>query len=95
MKSRARLNNWTIGTYFDDSPCTTCLFGEVYGHPKFPDGKAVVTSQIVSVDLIKKVAETQFTIYDLEDQSDIVFQRFQGLVRTLTDSDEKCDDNGS
>ena len=34
------------------------LNGIVYGHPKLPDGHQIVTSEVVSIDLEKRIAKT-------------------------------------
>jgi len=94
-KVRARLNNWTIGHCIEDKPCTISLFGEVYGHPRFPDGKAIITSQIISVDLIQKIAETQFTFYDLGDACEAVYDRYKELIQTPTEPDNEDQQSSS
>jgi hypothetical protein len=49
------LNNWSTTTR-DEDPYTppecksTCLQGNVFGHPNFPDGDHVITSRIVSTN---------------------------------------------
>lgn len=57
MKQTAKLENWyQIGN---------SLFGQVYGHPKLPDGTIVQTSEVVHIDYIAKTAETINTEYSL------------------------------
>ena len=75
FKKHARLNNWTIGRVGDETQIS--LFGEVYDHPSFEDGCAIVTSQIKYVDLINNIAETNFTTYRLGDRSDVVLKRYK------------------
>lgn len=67
-----RLENWSCCSSIDDpwmSPELKVLLGglqlqgEVYGHPKFVDGKHVVTSSVQSVE--GKVVKTKNTEYEL------------------------------
>jgi hypothetical protein len=58
MKFNARLENWFVG-------CGDLLFGNVYGHPKWPDGTEVVTSRVVQWDKENNRAVTRNTQYVL------------------------------
>lgn len=57
-KPKARLENWYVG--YDD-----CLYGNVYGHERLPDGEMVRTSRVVTFDAETKKAETKNTHYQL------------------------------
>lgn len=50
-----------------DSDHPTVLFGETEGHPRFDLDRApyVMTSTVLSVDLVNRVVETRNTIYEL------------------------------
>ncbi len=60
-----RLENWEV---FDNSwKMKRYLHGEVYGHPRLPDGRMVMTSSVI--ELRDDVAVTQSgTIYRLGKQ---------------------------
>lgn len=64
-KPTVRIENWEEQCLFGFS----ILKGNVYGHPKCPDGQLVWTSKIVSEDFPYSV-ETENTIYVLGNQGD-------------------------
>lgn len=55
---RARLEHWYVNS--NDELC-----GDVYGHPKFPDGAGVKTTRVVYWDNEKNQAVTKNTEYSL------------------------------
>lgn len=55
-KPQARLEDWFVGPH-------DLLYGKVYGHPKFKDGEAVVTSRVVTFDPATGTATTRNTNY--------------------------------
>lgn len=57
-KQRAILRNWS----YDGST----LYGNVYSHPRLPDGLDVRTSHVLWIDKTIRVAETLNTVYILE-----------------------------
>lgn len=58
MTTIARLHNWTV--------CGEVLFGEVYNHPKFPDGVFIRTSYIKKIYWVNGPrVKTRNTIYKL------------------------------
>lgn len=49
-----KIENWSIivggcNPYTAPELLTSCLYGKVYGHPRFPDGSVVTTSSIVGL----------------------------------------------
>lgn len=57
-KQTARLENWYV--YDSDR-----VVGDVYGHPRFPDGHHIITSTIDKMSEAESVCETLNTIYTL------------------------------
>ena len=67
-KPKAKLQNWSIiaapiSPYTAPEMVPTILAGEIYGHPNFPDGRKVITSQAVASKGV--IVETENTIYTL------------------------------
>lgn len=63
-----RLENWYIlsnKSFFTAPEIKNKLSGVVYGHRFLPDGTNVSTTEIINLDLVNMVAETQNTIYML------------------------------
>ena len=58
QKPQAKIENWFRGEY-------DLLYGEVYGHPKLPDGAFIRTSSVIKFDPNTKEAETLNTVYKL------------------------------
>lgn len=59
---KATLKNWRIYRCADGA----MLMGRAYGHPRFEDGKFIMTSKVKSVDFESGKAITQNTEYTLE-----------------------------
>jgi len=71
-----RLENWYKTKNYDGS---YALYGIIYGHKEIEDGKFVKTSEIVSMNDEKTVAETLNTVYDLgasmiKDDADMIIR---------------------
>ena len=67
MKNEATLKNWRFETL--ESSRALVLTGNVFGHPKFPDGREIHTSLIVKLKMNDRnngLAETLNTYYRLE-----------------------------
>lgn len=64
-KDPVRLENWSTVFVDDDNPYRAPelrvmrLHGEVYGHPRHEDGKIVITSRVVDLDLGGRMAKTK------------------------------------
>jgi len=80
QKPKVKLDKWTLGRHPDDPEGTLCLFGYTTGHPTVREGRPAVTSQIITVDLINKVAETKNTVYELGEQSEEVKDYFDNRM---------------
>jgi len=65
-KQEASLRNWKLHWLPPPEDCQVAC-GEVYGHPKFPDGRRIHTSQIVNFNSKHGIVETLHTFYRLED----------------------------
>jgi hypothetical protein len=65
-KRKAVLKNWRVRT--GSNGIWPVLTGDVYGHPKFQDGEAVVTSPVLRLDIPGGMAETMHTVYLLGDR---------------------------
>jgi len=63
-KRRAYLRDWTITS---NGGKWVSLVGSVYGHDKFQDGREIITSPILKLDIPGCSAETMNTIYVLRD----------------------------
>ncbi len=61
-KHEAIIRYWRI----EDRGGYYCLNGMIFKHGNFPDGEPIFTSKLVKIDFVKKRAETQNTIYRLE-----------------------------
>lgn len=57
-KKQAILRSWRV--------YKNHLIGRCYGHPEFPDGTEVMTSEIVKLDRKTNTAETLNTVYALK-----------------------------
>lgn len=68
QKQKARLENWHLRSNGFDGE--TRLHGQVYGHPRFKDGDAVITSKLINKDWKNNLVETLNTIYTLGKQYD-------------------------
>lgn len=60
IKQKAIIRNWCL--------VGNTLWGNVYGHPKHPDGEFVHTSQIVEINAFTNRAETRNTVYALQNR---------------------------
>jgi hypothetical protein len=56
-----KLENWFVY----NTPSGMCLKGDVYGNPKFKDGKAIRTSRIIHFNEAESYAVTMNNIYNL------------------------------
>ncbi len=63
-KRQASLRHWRFET--TNNGIWARLSGQVYGHPKFADGEAIVTSPVLRLDIPGHTAETMHTLYQLE-----------------------------
>jgi len=75
-----RLENWSVCMYKDsiyDSPETQVKYlqGDVYGHPRFPDGKNISSSTLILLDIENNCAKTRNTEYTLG-KIDPEYQKF-------------------
>ena len=61
-KQEASLRNWRF-----EGPV---LIGNVYGHPRFPNGHKIHTSRIVNFNKRSGIVETLHTFYRLEDYNE-------------------------
>lgn len=73
-EQRPRLENWSVvgslGPYQAPEQMTQHLAGEVFGHALHVDGKVVVTSRLLSLDLEAGAAvTTSGTLYELGEPS--------------------------
>jgi len=89
-----KINNWAIVS--TNSPYTApkmvaCrLRGEVFGHPRFPDGKPVTTSSISHVTADRKVVTNSGSVYELGDPLSEYEQKYPNAKeRLLADLEEK------
>jgi hypothetical protein len=62
-KRKAYLREWYIQ---GNGGKWASLVGEVFGHPQFDDGRVIVTSPILKLDIPGRSAETMNTVYMLE-----------------------------
>jgi hypothetical protein len=67
-----KLENWSIvgvpsNSHHPPEMWVTCLMGDVTGHPIFGDEKDIITTNLVALDIEKKIAKTLNTIYILGD----------------------------
>jgi hypothetical protein len=66
-----RIENWSIGRHPGATPYTPpelCLAvsGDVYDSPHFPQGEAITTSRIISVDFVNQSVTTiSGSVYEL------------------------------
>ena len=58
------------------------LVGNVFGHANFPNAKLTYTSRILSVDLSRRLVETQNTVYQLG-QSNASYQAWEEFEHAL------------
>jgi len=65
MKQEALLRNWRF-EWLEGEQCNVAI-GNVYGHPRFPDGYRIHTSKIVDWAVNYGVIQTLHTYYQLED----------------------------
>lgn len=61
----ARLENWSFGRSLSGR---LVLTGQVFGHPKGPDGGHLTTSRVIVLDLNKMICITMNTEYKLGKQ---------------------------
>jgi hypothetical protein len=59
-----RIENWAVvadasNPYTPPECIGKCLVGEVFGHPRFPDGSKVQTGQLIDLDLNSNRASTE------------------------------------
>ena len=68
LTQNIRIENWSVNgednPYVPPEQQRVCLYGEVYGHPAFPDGHVVLTSAIVHVEG-RKVITRSGSVYTL------------------------------
>lgn len=62
-KPIVRIENWTMTPSF--TGLTASLYGNVYGHPRLPEGVQAYTSPIVALDEPGSRCETMNTVYEL------------------------------
>lgn len=60
-KIQVTIEDWEVVNYFG---CER-LAGKCFGHPKFPQGHDIFTSQIVKMDVEAGWVETMNTVYKL------------------------------
>ncbi len=70
MKRKARLEDWSIVNVenpFDPFAPNDAkmLVGYVVGHGEFEDNDPITTSQVLTLDISSRLAETRNTCYDL------------------------------
>jgi len=64
------LENWSLGTILDDPYLApelnpSCLYGEVYNHPKKEDGKRIRTSQLIEFNWENMTVQCKSRVYKL------------------------------
>jgi hypothetical protein len=74
-KPMVMIENWAVvrsGAYaaYEQLVPGNILTGKVFGHEKMPDGKAIFTSPIISVDSNQGIIETRNTLYQLGEASE-------------------------
>jgi hypothetical protein len=64
-----RIENWAVvqsgDAYTAPEAQVKQLSGQVFGHPRFEDGKQIVTSAIVTLDLSIRICFTKNSVYRL------------------------------
>jgi hypothetical protein len=70
MKQHALVTDWSLRgvitlMYVESGLAGGRLCGKVYGHADFEDGDEITSSRIVSMDLSRRIVETNNTIYEL------------------------------
>lgn len=65
-RQKAKLEDWYVGS-------DNLLHGNVYGHPKIPDGEFITTSRIVTLNSENGEAETLNTNYKLGSPKRFIF----------------------
>ena len=62
------LENWSLAhedPYLDPSLGHFCVYGKVFGHPNFPDGTTIKTSNVTELDSLEGMLITVTRTYTL------------------------------
>ena len=78
-----KLENWALALVYNN---TFRLQGTVYGNPKFPDGRGVMTSEVESITQNNEVVTRSGSVYELGDPDPLYEQLYPNAKERLFDA---------
>ena len=78
-----KLENWALALVYNN---TFRLQGTVYGNPKFPDGRGVMTSEVESITQNNEVVTRSGSVYELSDPDPLYEQLYPNAKERLFDA---------